>query len=131
MYVLTRAGCAGGNTIISRDPSITPPGLITASNSLTSPNSPPANVLNFGYNGDDFRTWCTDTNDPNPYIVIRFSSPVVITSFISCGTTDFAFSVLDHFHVTNFTLEYQLNNSQYEFYKTEDDLADRKVNITS
>ena len=123
------SGCIGGDYIISQNTTITPPQLITASYFLPSPSSPPANVLNFGYNGNDFRSWCTDTNDPNPNIVIHFSIPVVITSFISSGSTDFSFSVFDTFHVTNFTLEFAYNSSdEFRYYKT-DENADRKVGI--
>ena len=77
--------------------------------------APPANVLYFGYNGNDLQTWCTDTNDNDPYVTIRFTVPVVITSFLSSGSTDFAFSELDTFHLTNFTLEYTDSESGGEF----------------
>ena len=121
------SGCTGGDYIVSRNTTITPPQLITASYFLPNPSAPPANVLNFGYNENDFQSWCTDTNDPNPYIIIPFSIPVVITSFISSGSTDFSFTVLDTFHVTNFTLEFAHNSSDgFRYYKTDED-TDRKV----
>ncbi len=86
-----------------------------------------ANVLYFGYNGDDLYTWCSDISDDDPYVIIHFSQSVFITSFLSSGSTDHAFSTLDTFYVTNFTLEYTNTSGDFIYYTTFG--GNRKVQI--
>ncbi len=95
---------------------ITPPHLVEAS--YETPIAPAANVLYFGYNGDDLYTWCSDISDDDPYVIIHFSQPVFITSFLSSGSTDYAFTILDTFYVTNFTLEYTNTSGDFIYYTT-------------
>ncbi len=102
--------------IISRNEVITPPDMVEAS--YETPivlESPAEKVLYFGYNGNDLYTWCSDTDDDDPYVIIRFSQPVFITSFLSSGSTYFIFDTLDTFYVTNFTMEYTNTSGDGDF----------------
>ncbi len=94
--------------------------MVEASNhaSIASTSTVAANVLYFGYNGDDLYTWCSDTSDNNPYVIIRFSQPVFITSFLSSGSTDHSFSTLKTFYVTNFTMEHTNTSGDFNYYTT-------------
>ena len=94
------AGCRTNEYIISRNEVITPPDIVEASHETPIVlDSPAEKVLYFGYNGEDLYTWCSDTSDNNPYVIIRFSQPVFITSFLSSGSTDHSFSTLKTFYV--------------------------------
>ena len=93
--------------------------MVEASYETSILESPAAEkVLYFGYNGEDLYTWCSDTSDNNPYVIIRFSQPVFITSFLSSGSTDHSFSTLDTFYVTNFTMEYTNTSGDFNYYTT-------------
>ena len=117
-------GCAEREYIISLNETITPPELVQASSFLGSPfRTPRRNVLYFGQNGDnhDLHTWCTVSSDTDPYVVINFNLSVVITGFLSSGSTYSANSQNNIYHVTNFTLEYAERNSSgalnFVYYK--------------
>ncbi len=121
------AVCNGNEYIISRDETITPPHLVEVSFDATPLATPAENVLYFGYNANDMHTWCSDTNDPDPYVIIHFTEPVFITSFLSSGTTNFAFSALSTYYLTNFTLEYANSTAEDYTYYTEQHSGNRKV----
>ena len=71
---------------------------------------------------DSVTTWCTHSRDPDPYIDMEFTSPVLITMMISSG------SVLSQrqYYVTNFTLEYSPpnNSSVLDYYLSTDGSAE-------
>ena len=106
---------------------ITPPHLVEVSYDGGALDTPAENVLYFGYNANDMYTWCSDTDDDDPYVIIHFTEPVFITSFLSSGTTNFAFERLDTYFVSNFTLEYFSNTTQNFTYYTEELTGNRKV----
>ena len=97
---------------------ITPPHLVEASYETTILEAPAEKVLYFGYNGDDLYAWCSDTDGDDHYIIIHFSQPVFITSFLSSGSTNHASGTLDTFYVTNFTLEYTNTSGDFIYYTT-------------
>ncbi len=119
-------GCTDGSEyIISLNETITPPDLISASSFVGSPfRAPPRNVLHFGY--DKWRnlyTWCTNTEDTNPVVTINFTMPVVITKFLSSGSTYIPLMITAY--TTNFTVEYTQRSTNgdlnFVYYKTETD----------
>ena len=90
--------------------------MVTASRQLSS--GPATDVYNFGYErSSSIDTWCTFTSDPDPYVDMTLTSPVLITQILSSGRT----SVSSSFYVTNFTLEYSPPNdiSILNHYTTE------------
>lgn len=76
------------------------------------------NLAQFGTE-DETRTWCTWSTDLDRYIIINFSTPVLITSIISSGTTEERTGGFQTFHVTNFTLEYLTIENNTEMYNTD------------
>ena len=74
-------------------------------------------IYNFGFNNGYLETWCTTDNDPNPYIEMGLTSPVLITQILSSGRT----TPTESYYVTNFTIEYSpLNDTAaFNYYTTE------------
>ena len=76
-------------------------------------------------------TWCTNNNDPDPYIDLLFTSPVLITMMLTRGSTGFTQDRLSlqcsirQYYVTNFTLEYSPpdNSSVLNYYTSIDESA--------
>ena len=62
--------------------------------------------------------WCGSRDDNDPYVLLRFSSTVVITGLVSGGYTSTVGS--DMRYVTNFTIEYSLSSyaDDFTFYST-------------
>ena len=96
---------------------------------MLSPIADAAKVYNFGVRDDDVTidTWCTDNDDPDPYVELGFTSSVLITAMISGGRIGFTTVSLSlgTFYVTNFTLEYSHSantnySSDWTFYTTKD-----------
>ncbi len=119
-------GCTDGSEyIISLNETITPPNLIRASSFLARPfPALPRNVLHFGYDtGGNLYTWCTTTEDLNLLVTINFTMPMVITRFLSSGSTYTPLIITAY--TTNFTVEYTQRNTNgdlnYVYYKTETD----------
>ncbi len=119
-------GCTDGSEyIISLNDTITPPNQIEASSFLTGPFLAPArNVLHFGYDtGGNLYTWCTHSGFTNLLVTINFTVPVVITRFLSSGSTYIPLMLTAY--TTNFTVEYTQRNTNgdlnYVYYKTETD----------
>ena len=83
---------------------------ISASSSLSV--YPATDVVNFGI--EEFNVWCTN-NNANPYILLDFTSPVVITGLVSGGYTSSRIS-----YVNKFTIEYStpLHPDNFTFYST-------------
>ena len=84
---------------------------ISASSSLSV--SPATDVVNFGIGG--FNVWCTN-NNANPYILLDFTSPVVITGLVSGG-----YNISSRIsYVNKFTIEYStpLHPDNFTFYTT-------------
>ena len=75
---------------------------------------PATDVVNFGI--EEFNVWCTNNDAINPYILLNFTSPVVITGLVSGGyNTSSRIS-----YVTKFTIEYStpLHPDNFTFYST-------------
>ena len=75
---------------------------------------PATDVVNFGI--EEFNVWCTNNDAINPYILLNFTSPVVITGLVSGGyNTSSRIS-----YVTKFTIEYStpLDPDNFTFYST-------------
>ena len=110
--------------LLSRNRTLAPLSMVTVSNDDIIGRSDTAHdIYNFGYDGVSIYTWCTDTNDVDPYVEMGFSSPVLITAMLSSGRISHSTitNSLGMFYVSNFTLEYSpLNNSSLlAFYRTE------------
>jgi len=74
-------------------------------------------VLVFGYNNRDIDSWCTESQNPNPFVSITFNEAVLIKSFLSSGTM----SGSDMYYASRFTLEFRNTlTAGFEFYTTED-----------
>ena len=88
---------------------------VTGISASSSTSVSPANdVVNFGIG--EFNVWCTNNNAINPYILLNFTSPVVITGLVSGGyNTSSRIS-----YVTKFTIEYStpLHPDNFTFYST-------------
>ena len=109
-------GCGNGETLFSDDRTLAPPEMVQASRSLESIGAMAANVYSSGT-----ATWCTDNNDPDPYVDLQFTSPVLITMMLTRGSTGLLSSCLfsrSRYYVTNFTLEYSPldNSSELNYY---------------
>ena len=75
---------------------------------------PATDVVNFGIN--EFDVWCAYDYAIDPYILLDFTSPVMITGLVSGGyNTDTRTS-----YVTEFTIEYStpLHPDNFTFYST-------------
>lgn len=75
-------------------------------------------------------TWCTSSRDPNPYIELQFTSPVLISRMLTRGYTwlrppiqTFPACSLRRYYVTNFTLEHSPpdNSSVLNYYTSVDE----------
>ena len=110
---------------MSRNSSLAPPELVEASGYVAS--APPKNVYN------SVLTWCTRNDDPDPFIDLQFTSPMLLTMMATTGTNSVNPSNrLGTYYVTNFTLEYSSpqNSSLMEFYPSTsgtEDLDEKKV----
>ena len=107
------SGCGTSGQIVSLDMDLLPDTGISASNSRSS--YPVRDIIKFGIEGID--VWCTDTAaDNNPYILLSFTTPVVITGLVSGG---YNYDSRER-HVTNFTIEYSslLDPDNFTFYST-------------
>jgi hypothetical protein len=69
----------------------------------------------------DTATWCTNNRDPDPYIDLQFTSPLLISKMLTRGYTPTC--SLRQYHVTNFTLEYSPpdNSSVLNYYTSTDE----------
>ena len=116
-------GCGSGEVLLTDNRTLAPPDLVEASNSLDNIGAGATNI----YNINSGATWCTDNSDHDPYIDMQFTSPVLISTMLSRGSTLLsinAFSCsLRMYHVTNFTLEYSLpdNSSMLNYYTSTDE----------
>ena len=117
-----RSGCRNGEVVLSNNRTLAPLDMVQASNSLEGGEA--ENVYSSGTS-----TWCTSSRDPNPYIDLQFTSPVLISRMltrgftrlrIGSGTTTFS---IKRYYVTNFTLEYSSldNSSILNYYTTTDE----------
>ena len=110
---------------MSRNRTLAPPELARASSTLTRQNTPASKVY------DSVVTWCTNNTDMDPYIDMEFTSPVLITTMISSGSTIIQTSFnglirLGVYYVTNFTLEHSPpdNSSVLSYYRPIDESAE-------
>ena len=76
------------------------------------------NVYNFGFGaryGIDM--WCTTDSDPDPYVELELTSPVLITKILLSGRNN----SLGSYFVTNFTIEYSPpnNTTALSYYTTD------------
>ena len=80
---------------------------------------PATSIYHFGYGeGEYIDTWCsTAESDPDPYIEMELTSPVLITQILFSGRT----GTTGLFHATNLTLEYSSpdNETILNYYTTE------------
>ena len=93
--------------------SLLPIAGITASYSRFS--FPVTDVIDFSIEGLD--VWCSDTGaDSNPYVLLSFTSPVVISGLVSGG---YSYDSTERY-VTNFTIEYSspADSDNFTFYST-------------
>ena len=92
-------------------------GRVTPSNDAF--GYPATNIYNFGYGEDEYiDTWCTTrASDPDPYVELELTSPVLITQILFSGRT----STFGPLHATNLTLEYSPpdNITILKYYTTE------------
>ena len=100
---LNPIGCKTSGVFLSLKRTLAPLGRVTSSNDAS--GYPATDVYNFGYGeGEYIDTWCTFREiDPDPYIELELTSPVLITQILFSGTTNILFGPL---HATNLTLEY-------------------------
>ena len=106
----------GGERLISQNRSLAPLSLVEASGQVSS--GPKEYVYNFAYAGSEESTWCLFETNPERYIVLGFTSPVLITALLSSGRS----SALYVYYVTNFTLEYALtpgDSANFMYYLDE------------
>lgn len=106
----------GGERLISRNRSLAPLSLVEASGQVST--LPKENVYNFAHAGSGVSSWCVSENNPERYIVLGFTSPVLITALLSSGRS----SALYVYYVTNFTLEYALtpgDSANFTYYLDE------------
>ena len=104
-------GCEGGEILFSDNRTLAPVELVQASHDLDGREA--KRIYDY------FETWCTDSDDSDPYIDMEFTEPILITMMISSGTILNSMSRLRMFYVTNFTLEYSpLGNSSFLTYYT-------------
>ena len=96
---------------------LAPLGRVTSSNDAF--GFPATDIYNFGFGEDEYiDTWCTTrASDPDPYVELELTSPVLITQILFSGRT----STFGPFHATNLTLEYSPpdNNTILNYYTTE------------
>lgn len=96
---------------------LAPPERVTSSYYTLS--YPARLAYNFGYGeGEYIGTWCsTRASDPDPYVEMELTSPVLITQILFSGRT----STLGTFHATNLTLEYSPpdNKTVLNYYTAE------------
>jgi hypothetical protein len=103
--------------VLSNNRSLAPLDMVQASNSLESIGADATNVYSSGTS-----TWCTSNRDPDPYIDLQFTSPVLISRMLTRGFTRLRIVGLTcsirQYHVTNFTLEYSPpdNSSVLNYY---------------
>ena len=81
---------------------------------------------------DSIFTWCTTDSDPDPYIDLQFTSPILISMMISTGTiliNQILRLRLEVYYITNFTLEYSPpdSSSMLKYYTSTDESATPKV----
>lgn len=70
---------------------------------------------------DSITTWCTNDDDPDPYIDMQFTSPILVTMMISTGSTFInPADSLGIYYISNFTLEHSPpdNSSMLNYYNT-------------
>lgn len=112
---------------LSLNRTLAPLGGVTSSDDAF--GYPATYIYHFGYGEDEYiDTWCTTAeSDPNPYIEMELTSPVLITQILFSGRT----STLGIFHATNLTLEYSPpgNKTVLNYYTTES--GDIKVRSTT
>ena len=108
MNLIDITGCKMGGVFFSLNRTLAPLDMVTASDDTS----------NFGYeDGRFFKTWCTTDFDPDPFIEMELTSPVLITQILFSGSSTLSGS----YHVTNLTLEYSPSNSStvLSYYTTE------------
>ena len=116
MNLIDPTGCKTGGVFFSLNRTLAPLDMVKFSQDTSA--YPATYIYNFGYGEDDyFYTWCTTDSDPDPYIEMELTSPVLITQILFSGRSTPSGS----YHVTNLTLEYSLpdNATVLSYYTTE------------
>ena len=110
-------GCKTSGVFLSLNRTLAPLGRVTSSNYAF--GYPTTDIYNFGYGEDEYiDTWCTTrASDPDPYVELELTSPVLITQILFSGRT----STFGPLHATNLTLEYSPpdNITILNYYTTE------------
>ena len=117
LNLIPQSGCKTRGVFLSLNRTLAPLGGVASSYESTF--YPATNIYHFGYGeGEYIDTWCSIAeSDPDPYIEMELTSPVLITQILFSGRT----STLGIFHATNLTLEYSLpgNKTVLNYYTTE------------
>lgn len=125
------SGCGSGEVILSNNRTLAPPEMVQASNSLEGGGDIIVADATDVY-GSGTSSWCTDNNDPDPYIDLQFTSPVLISRMLTRGFTRLRIVIscsIRRYYVTNFTLEYSpLDNSSALRYYTINQSANSSEN---
>ncbi len=109
--------------LLSNNRTLAPLDLIRASYSLEGIQTSARRIYN------SILTWCTDDDDPNPYIDLQFTSPILVTMMVSTGSTILNPARrrprLGVYFITNFTLEYSPpdDSSMLNYYTSTDKSA--------
>ena len=111
--------------VLSNNRTLAPLDMVQTSESLEGGEA--ENVYSSGTS-----TWCTDDRDPDPYIDLQFTSPVLISRMLTRGYTWLSPGCsLLRYYVTNFTLEHSPpdNSSVLNDYTSVDSAAtpDNKI----
>ena len=117
MNLIDPTDCKTRGVFLSLNRTLAPLDMVTSSDDAS--GYPATNIYNFAHADSDdyFRTWCTTDFDPDPFIKMELTSPVLITQILFSGR----FNPFGSFHVTNLTLEYSPpdNATILSYYTTE------------
>ena len=112
--------------VLSNNRTLAPLNMVQASNSLERGRDIiTADATDVYSSGTS--TWCTDNGDPDPYIDLQFTSPVLISKMLTRGYTRLRIAGLlcsiRLYYVTEFTLEYSPpdNSSVLNYYTSTDE----------
>lgn len=113
--------------LVSNNRTLAPLELVQASNSLDRIQASATRIY------DSILTWCTDNDDPDPYIDLQFTSPILISMMMSTGTIlpDGRRPRLGVYYITTFTLEYSPpdSSSMLKYYTSTDESATPEVSL--
>lgn len=122
--ILQPTGCGSNGVFLSLNRTLAPLGMVRVSDDVSGGRV--TDIYNFG-SVRYIDTWCTTDRDPDPYVDIELTSPVLITTILLSGKN----SSIGSYFVTNFTLEYSPpNNKTVLSYYTTDTGNIKVISVT-